>query len=60
MTSDRPYRKALSPRIAVEELVKHSGTQFDPAIVNAFIEVLKKDYGYISDNNETIIKEKQI
>lgn len=60
MTSDRPYRKALSPRIAVEELVKHSGTQFDPVIVNAFIEVLKRDYEYISDNNETIIMEKQI
>jgi putative nucleotidyltransferase with HDIG domain len=33
MTTDRPYRRALSFDRAVQELVKHSGTQFDPALV---------------------------
>ncbi|NLC68833.1 MAG: HD-GYP domain-containing protein [Clostridiaceae bacterium] len=46
MTSDRPYRKALPQRVAVEELRKNSGNQFDPLIVEAFIKVLKRDYGY--------------
>jgi HD-GYP domain-containing protein (c-di-GMP phosphodiesterase class II) len=36
MTSDRPYRRAMSPRIALEEIRRHSGTQFDPRVVEAF------------------------
>lgn len=42
MTSDRPYRKALALDVAVKELVDNSGTQFDPAIVPVFIELLEK------------------
>ncbi len=37
MTSDRPYRKGLDPKIAIDELIKCSGTQFDGKIVDAFI-----------------------
>jgi putative nucleotidyltransferase with HDIG domain len=33
MTTDRPYRKALSLQRALEELNKHAGTQFDPKLV---------------------------
>lgn len=40
MTSDRPYRKALSDEQAVAELVKCSGTQFDPSIVRHFLAAL--------------------
>ena len=40
MTSDRPYRKALSQDIAVSELIKNAGTQFDAKIVNAFLKIL--------------------
>ena len=36
MTSDRPYRKALSFEIAKEELDKFTGIQFDPDVVKAF------------------------
>ena len=36
MTSDRPYRKGLAVEIALEELKKCSGTQFDTAVVEAF------------------------
>ena len=43
MTSDRPYRKALSRDIAVGELNKGANTQFDPKVVNAFIEVLREE-----------------
>jgi HD-GYP domain-containing protein (c-di-GMP phosphodiesterase class II) len=36
MTSDRPYRKALSFQVALEEINRCSGTQFDPLVVEAF------------------------
>lgn len=36
MVSTRPYRKGLDPKIAYDEIVKHSGTQFDPVVVEAF------------------------
>jgi putative two-component system response regulator len=35
MTNDRPYRKALTPLAALLELKAHSGSQFDPEIVQA-------------------------
>ena len=50
MTSDRPYRKALSPATAARELVKHSGHQFDPSLVKAFIDGLLKN-GEISEGD---------
>ena len=37
MTSDRPYRKAMGHQAAIREIVQNSGTQFDPNIVNIFI-----------------------
>ncbi|MBI5417702.1 GAF domain-containing protein [Candidatus Poribacteria bacterium] len=40
MTSDRPYRQALSVTDALFELKKHAGTQFDPKIVGIFEDVL--------------------
>ena len=42
MTNDRPYRKALSPVTAARELLRHSGSQFDPRLVKAFIDGLLK------------------
>lgn len=35
MTSDRPYRAALTAEKALQELDKYSGTQFDPRVVEA-------------------------
>ncbi|MHB8987095.1 MAG: HD-GYP domain-containing protein, partial [Eubacteriales bacterium] len=43
MTSDRPYRKAMSSEEAISELTRCAGTQFDPKIVEVFIQVLKKN-----------------
>ncbi len=40
MTTDRPYRKALSREIAVGELRRHAGTQFDGEIAEQFISIL--------------------
>ena len=36
MTTDRPYRKGMPPWEALEEIVKNTGKQFDPEVVEAF------------------------
>ena len=36
LTSDRPYRKAITPFDAKEIIMKGSGTEFDPVVVRAF------------------------
>jgi HD-GYP domain-containing protein (c-di-GMP phosphodiesterase class II) len=38
MTTDRPYRQALTPENAYAEFKKHSGKQFDPQVVKAFLD----------------------
>lgn len=43
MTSDRPYRPALSYQAAVAELEAGKGTQFDPVIVDTFLTILKEE-----------------
>jgi HD-GYP domain-containing protein (c-di-GMP phosphodiesterase class II) len=39
MTTDRPYRQALSVSAAIAELRTNAGTQFDPDVVEAFLRV---------------------
>ena len=41
MTSDRPYREAFTREYAIEELKKCAGKQYDPRIVNVFVEILE-------------------
>lgn len=41
MTSQRTYKKQMTTEEAIDELVRNSGSQFDPGIVSAFISVLK-------------------
>lgn len=42
MTSDRPYRRALSYKESFDELIRCKGKQFDPALVDAFIAEYQK------------------
>jgi len=42
MTSNRPYRKALPRDYAISELKKGAGTQFDPNVVEVFVDILKE------------------
>lgn len=43
LTSDRPYRKAFTKDEAIKIIREGSGTQFDPAIVNVFLDILEKE-----------------
>ena len=36
ITNDRPYRKALNHKMAIDEIERCSGTQFDPIVVKEF------------------------
>jgi len=45
LTSDRPYRTAWLPERVLEYLKDQSGKHFDPAMVTAFIEVIRKESG---------------
>ena len=39
MTSIRPYRKAMSPKDAIEELKRSAGTQLDPKLTELFVSI---------------------
>lgn len=63
MSSDRIYRKALSREIIREELIKGRGTQFDPQMLDVFLELfdnykLRADKeGQVKTNNYDHIQE---
>src|SRR5690242_2845513 len=42
MTSDRPYRRAMTPAAAIEQLVLGKGTQYEAGPVDAFLRVLEQ------------------
>jgi HD-GYP domain-containing protein (c-di-GMP phosphodiesterase class II) len=41
MTSVRPYRRAFSHEEALAELIKNSGTQFDPKLLKKFLQMVE-------------------
>lgn len=43
MTTDRPYRKGLSKDQAMFELKKNAGSQFDPKLVDLFLEIIEEN-----------------
>jgi HD-GYP domain-containing protein (c-di-GMP phosphodiesterase class II) len=43
MQTDRSYRKALPFEVALEELHRNAGTQFDPRVVTALVAVVSRD-----------------
>src|SRR3954454_23779826 len=45
MTSDRPYRPAMKESSALAELRDHAGTQFDPRVIQALLDVLGQGDG---------------
>jgi len=49
MTSDRPYRKGVSYQEARAEISRCSGTQFDPACVEAFLSITVEELTALRD-----------
>jgi len=49
MTSDRPYRKALPASVALQEIQKHLGTQFDPTCAAAFLGIPQAELDTLRD-----------
>lgn len=62
MTSNRPYNTRKTYEEGIQELERCSGTQFDPEIVKAFIEVLRSNAGLsVLDNvDKTQVSSKDI
>jgi HD-GYP domain-containing protein (c-di-GMP phosphodiesterase class II) len=42
LTSDRPYRKGIPPFDARDIILKGSGTEFDPKVVDGFLEAFRR------------------
>jgi putative nucleotidyltransferase with HDIG domain len=42
MTTDRPYREALSPEEAIEEILQSRGRQFSPELADAFAKMVRE------------------
>jgi len=55
ITSDRPYRRAQSPEVALEELRTEAGKQFDPEVVKALQRVVSSRDGVISSDRIPIV-----
>jgi len=53
MTTDRPYRKAMSREDAVTELRSNSGTQFEPRVVEALVTVVEADFASADEDRYT-------
>ena len=45
MTRDRPYKKRMPYNEALNEIKKYSGVQFDPKIVNIFLDLIEREKG---------------
>jgi hypothetical protein len=48
MVADRPYRAGIAPAEARAELIRCAGTQFDPAVVDAFLTSLEASEGELA------------
>lgn len=52
MVHDKPYRQRIARSAALEEVLRHSGTQFDPEVVTALVEVLQSpDKNHLSNTS---------
>ncbi len=53
MTSDRPYRAALTYSEALEELASNAGTQFDPKLVTVFRDLIEAEGSAVSESHSS-------
>ncbi len=57
MTSDRPYRPALSIAQAIEEVRRFAGSQFDPRVAEAFLAIAPQRWQQIRDRVHRQVRE---
>ncbi len=50
MTSNHPYRAVMLPAVAIQEIQDYKGTQFDPVVVDAFLEIPQAEINVIIEN----------
>jgi HD-GYP domain-containing protein (c-di-GMP phosphodiesterase class II) len=50
MTNDRVYRKAIPEEQAWQKIVRNSGTQFDPGLVEVFIGLATAETEPVADD----------
>ena len=55
MTSDRPYRRALPESVARDEILRESGGQFDPEVVQAFLSIPLEHWAKICGEVERML-----
>ena len=55
MTSRRVYRDSLPINVVIEEIEKNKGTQFDPSVADAFLDILRNNYDKIKEIQEKFI-----
>ena len=56
MTSRRAYRSAIDFEHAKDEIIKCSGTQFDPVIAKVFVDILTNNSDKISEIQSKYLK----
>lgn len=56
MTSRRSYRDAMDLQKVIDEIKRCEGTQFDPQIAEAFLEILENDFEKIKNIQEKYLK----
>ncbi|MEZ4673780.1 MAG: HD-GYP domain-containing protein [Caldilineaceae bacterium] len=60
MASDRPYHRALSTEEIIAEVERCAGTQFDPAVVQAFVRVAEHESDCFIVNSARTVTRQQI
>jgi diguanylate cyclase (GGDEF)-like protein len=59
MASDRPYRRGMSIGELMSEVKRCSGTQFDPAVVEAFVRVVEREKEQLVVNSAVDVEHRQ-
>jgi len=59
MTSERPYRKTRTHEDAMQEILRHAGTQFDPVVVRALAEAERRGLFGEGRENVSAIEERE-
>ncbi len=54
MTTDRPYRLAMPTERAADEIVRCSGTQFDPEVVEGFLLLLDRPEEFLEHDHDEV------